>query len=108
MVETYPTAAYVQTIVRVRSALVDTFDQVDLWFDKPVAVRSYRPSSWGWTVDEVLEHITLTSHFMMIVIRNSARTALKRAAAGAAIAAGESDLDLIRERARRDAGLARA
>jgi hypothetical protein len=31
----------------------------------------------------------------MIVIRNSARTALKRAAAGAAIAEGESDLDLL-------------
>ena len=98
-----PAAAYLQTIARVRSALVDTFDQVDPWFDKPAAVRSYKPSSGGWTIDEVLEHVTLTSHFLMIVIRNSARTALKRAAAGAAIAAGESDLDLLEPIGRRGA-----
>lgn len=94
---------YPQTIARVRAALVDTFDQVDPWFDKPAAVLSYRPSSGGWSVDEVLEHVTLTSHFLMIVIRNSARTALKRAAAGAAIPEGESDLDLLEPIGRRGA-----
>lgn len=96
-----PPAPYVQTIGRVRAALAETFDQVDSWFDKPSAVRAHRPASGGWTIDEVLEHITLTSHFLMIVIRNSARTALKRAAAGAAIAAGESDLDLLEPIGRR-------
>jgi hypothetical protein len=83
--------------------LAATFDQVDPWFDKPSAVRAYRPSNGGWTIDEILEHITLTSHFLMIVIRNSARTALKRAAAGAAVATGESDLDLLEPIGRRGA-----
>ena len=96
-------AAYPQTLARVRAALVDTFDQVDPWFDKPAAGRSYKPSSGGWSIDEVLEHITLTSHFLMIVIRNSARTALKRAAAGAAIPEGESDLGLLEPIGRRGA-----
>jgi hypothetical protein len=90
-----PPSVYAQTIASVRAALAEAFDQVDSWFDKPSAVRAHRPASGGWTIDEVLEHITLTSHFLMIVIRNSARTALKRAAAGAAITADESDLDLL-------------
>ena len=94
---------YPQTIARVRAALADTFDQVDPWFDKPAATRSYKPASGGWSIDEVLEHITLTSHFLMIVIRNSARAALKRAAAGAAILEGESDLDLLEPIGRRGA-----
>lgn len=103
MSPTAPAAAYPQTVARVREALAGTFDEVDLWFDKPAAIRSYRPSSGGWTIDEILEHITLTSHFLMIVIRNSATTALKRAAAGAAIEAGESDLDLLEPIGRRGA-----
>lgn len=103
MSPTAPAAAYPQTIARVRSMIVAVFDQVEPWFHKPATLRSYRPSSGGWTIDEVLEHITLTSHFLMIVIRNSAATALKRAAAGAAIAAGESDLDLLEPIGRRGA-----
>ena len=92
---------YQRTIQSVRAALEATFAEVDAWFDKPPSVRAERPSSGGWTIDEVLEHITLTSHFLMIVIRNSTRKARRRAAAGAVIAAGESDLELLEPIARR-------
>lgn len=92
---------YRATIEHVGAAIRSTFQAVDEWFDKPAALRSYKPSSGGWSIDEVLEHITLTSHFLMIVIRNSARKALKRAASGAAIPEGESDLDLLESISRR-------
>lgn len=91
---------YHRTIQSVRTALETTFAEVDRWFDKPLSVRAERPSTGGWTIDEVLEHITLTSHFLMIVIRNSARKARRRAASGAVIA-GESDLELLEPIARR-------
>jgi DinB family protein len=92
---------YSATIEHVRTAIRSTFESVDEWFDKPAALRSYKPSSGGWSIDEVLEHITMTSHFLMIVIRNSARKALKRAASGKAIPEGESDLELLEPISRR-------
>lgn len=88
-------APYGVTIEHVEAAIRSTFQSVDEWFDKPAALRSHKPSSGGWSIDEVLEHITLTSHFLMIVIRNSTRKALKRAASGAAIPEGESDLGVL-------------
>ena len=88
-------APYRGTIEHVGVAIRSTFQAVDEWFDKPAALRCYKPSGGGWSIDEVLEHITLTSRFLMIVIRNSTRKALKRAASGAAIPEGESDLDLL-------------
>lgn len=96
-----PALPYHRTIQSVRTALETTFAEVDAWFDKPPPLRAQRPSTGGWTVDEVLEHITLTSHFLLIVIRNSTRKARRRAAAGAVIAAGESDLELLEPIAQR-------
>jgi DinB superfamily len=92
---------YKATIERVGTAIRSTFAQVDEWFDRPADLRSYKPASGGWSVGEVLEHITLTSHFLLIVIRNSARKALNRAAKGAAIPARESDLEILEPIGRR-------
>jgi len=94
------THPYNHTIERVRAALTGTFAEADIWFDRPEPLRSFRPSDGGWTIDEILEHITLTSHFLMIVIRNSTRKALKRAAE-ATIPLRESDLDLLEPIGRR-------
>lgn len=96
-------APYRATIEHVESAIRSTFQSIDEWFDKPADLRSCKPAGGGWSIDEVLEHITLTSHFLMIVIRNSTRKALKRAASGAAIPEGESDLDLLEPISRRGA-----
>ncbi len=102
MANTIP-PSYSHTIGQVRAALVQTFADADTWFDKEEALRSFRPGGGGWTIDEILEHITLTSHFLMIVIRNSTRKALKRAASGLAPLPGESDLDLLDPIGRRGA-----
>jgi hypothetical protein len=52
---------YSRTIERVRTALTGTFAETDTWFDRPEPLRSFHPSDGGWTIDEILEHITLTS-----------------------------------------------
>jgi hypothetical protein len=61
------TPPYTLTIERVRTALDQTFGEIDGWFDRPEALRGYKPASGGWSIDEVLEHVTLTSHYLRIV-----------------------------------------
>lgn len=67
-------------IVRIRQALDAAFAQLDTWFDHPAAERHYRPQNGGWTVDEVLEHVGLTNHFLLILIDKGAAKALKNQA----------------------------
>ena len=86
---------YAQTVATVRQTLQQTFDELDTWFDQPAAVRVYKPKDAGWSIDELLEHVTLTSHFLLIVIRNGATKATKRAARGVPIVGDEDDLEVM-------------
>ena len=68
----------IQKIIReIRHTLDTGTRQVDAWFDKPVALRQFRPSNYGWTIDEILEHISLTSHFLLKLIDKGADKALR-------------------------------
>ena len=88
-------APYQRTIAEVRGTLTTVFAEVDAWFDRPEEVRAFRPSDGGWTIDEVLEHVTLTNHYLLLVIRKSTGKALARAARGEPVGDGESDLRLL-------------
>ena len=63
-------------LAAVRASLLDAFAQVDIWFDQPAALRSHLPADQGWTVDEVLDHIGLTNHFLLILIEKGVTKAL--------------------------------
>jgi hypothetical protein len=79
---------------QVRETTINVFDELDTWFDKAEAIRSFKPSPEEWSINENLEHITLTSHFLMIVIKNGVEKCLKRAQ-NQPIPEGESDLDFM-------------
>ncbi len=49
-----------------------------MWFDQPEEVRAYRPQNGGWTIGEILEHISLTNHYLLILIDKGKYKALKR------------------------------
>ena len=70
---------YSKTITEVRQALKTTFDDIYEWFGQPEEVRGYKPADGGWSINEILEHITLTTHFLMIIVRNGYPKAIKRA-----------------------------
>ena len=57
--------------------MVDTFSTIDKWFDKDDNLRHYRPRNGGWTIDEILEHIGLTNHFLLILIDKGTNKALQ-------------------------------
>ena len=64
----------------IRTALERTFAGLEGWFDEPAALRAYRPADGGWSVDEILEHVALTNHYLLILIRKGRDGALRKAA----------------------------
>ncbi len=87
--------SYEQTIRIVRDTLCGVFSQVDTWFDRPDDLRQFKPTSGGWSIDQVLEHITLTNQFLMLTLGKWVGIALQRARRGDAIPVGESDLERL-------------
>lgn len=90
-----------RTIRSVRELLCSVFAAVDAWFDQPAEMRAFKPASGGWSVDQVLEHVTLTNRFLMLTLGKYAALAEQRARRGDPIPEGESDLlrlDVIGER----------
>ncbi len=84
---------YERTIASIRQSLKETFRDIDLWFDRPEELKNYQPTSGGWSIREVLEHISLTNHFLMLTLTKWVAIAMKRASRGVPIPDGESDLD---------------
>ncbi|GAB2951546.1 hypothetical protein GCM10027048_15670 [Hymenobacter coalescens] len=73
-------APILAVITHIRRALSEAFTRLDQWFEHPEAERSYRPRNGGWTIAEVLEHVGLTNHFLLILIDKGAAKALKNQA----------------------------
>jgi hypothetical protein len=65
-------------LINLKRDLIRTFAVTDEWFDKGHTLRSYRPSTGGWNVNEVLEHVMLTNHFLLILIEKGCTKALKK------------------------------
>ena len=65
---------YIQAI---QIHLIETHRSVIEWFSENDEVKSYRPNDGGWTISEILEHIALTSHFLLILIDKGSKKALK-------------------------------
>jgi DinB superfamily len=61
----------------VNTNLSDVFQDLDSWFEKPADVRQFKPQNGGWTIDEILEHIYLTNHFLLIIIEKGAAKSVK-------------------------------
>ncbi|WP_218144594.1 DinB family protein [Hymenobacter actinosclerus] len=73
------TSAIRAVMAEVRVCLTDTFAALDAWFDQPADLRRYRPAAGGWTADEILEHVGLTNHFLLILVDKATRKALLNA-----------------------------
>ena len=66
----------ISLITEIRNHLRITFSEIDGWFDKDASLMGYKPDSGGWSINEILEHIALTSHFLLILIEKGSRKAL--------------------------------
>ena len=66
-------------LAQLQAELRETFVRVDAWFDKPASLREFIPADEGWTIDEVLNHIGLTNHYLLILVNKGASKALANA-----------------------------
>lgn len=57
-------------------------DQVLPWWGCEAGLLHWLPPSGGWSVQEILDHITLTSHYLLKLIDKGARKSLKAKANG--------------------------
>jgi|SRR5687768_4992768 len=64
--------------INLKRELIRTFAVMDEWFDKEHPLCCYKPLSGGWCVNEVLEHVMLTSHFLLIIIERGTIKALQK------------------------------
>lgn len=65
-----------------KASLSSISEAADHWFDKEEQLRAYKPVNGGWNINEVLEHIVLTNHYLLILIRKGMKKALKAAEEG--------------------------
>jgi hypothetical protein len=62
----------------VREALLTNFRELDTWFEKEPALLDFKPGPDQWNAHEVLEHISLTNYFLLLIINKATRRALER------------------------------
>jgi len=58
----------------------ENFAALDAWFDRDEAMRLFRPSEDDWNMNQVLEHVMLTNHYLLIIIRRGTEKCLRKAA----------------------------
>lgn len=78
----------------IRSEIAQARDQVTPWFHCDGACATWLPPHGGWSIAEILRHIALTSHYLLLLIDKGTRKSLKAKANGAALAVS-SDYELV-------------
>ena len=64
-------------IQEIQIHLIKTHSKIFEWFNVDEEVKYYCPNDKGWTILEILEHIALTSHFLLILIDKGTDKALR-------------------------------
>lgn len=56
-------------IYRIEIELTTAFDDLGYWCESDDLILNYSPVNGGWTIRQILEHVSLTNHFLLILIR---------------------------------------
>jgi hypothetical protein len=64
---------------KIKADMLDVSGKLDHWFDVDDTLLGHKPAGGGWSVREVLEHISLTNQFLLLIIRKLAAKAMERA-----------------------------
>lgn len=67
-----------QIINKIKTQTESIFGEVDRWFAGNEKVLNYDPENGGWNIRKVLEHISITNHFLLILIKKATIKAIER------------------------------
>jgi len=62
----------------IETELIQTFDELFKWFNIDRELMNYAPDNKGWSIRKILEHISLTNHYLLMLISKGTRKALER------------------------------
>lgn len=62
----------------IEAELIQTFDELFKWFNIDKELLNYTPNNKGWSIRKILEHISLTNHYLLMLISKGTRKALER------------------------------
>jgi hypothetical protein len=82
-------------ITVVETSLLANFNRAFTWFEKDAALRGYVPANGGWTINQILEHIALANHYLLLIINKATGKAVKRAAKNGITDVGEEYLNRL-------------
>ena len=64
-------------IQQIQIHLIGTHALIFDWFREEKEIKNYKPVDGGWTIAEILEHVSLTSHYLLILIDKGADKAIR-------------------------------
>ena len=67
-----------EVISIIETELIQTFDELFKWFNIDKELLQYAPNNKGWSILKILEHISLTNHYLLMLISKGTRKALER------------------------------
>ena len=68
-----------EILSKLKGELQNAFINLDEWFAVNDSLLNYRPQNGGWSTTEILEHVSLTNHYLLILIRKGTEKALQKA-----------------------------
>ena len=57
-----------EVINTIETELTQTFDELFEWFNIENELLNYTPDNKGWSIRKILEHISLTNHYLLMLI----------------------------------------
>jgi DinB superfamily len=66
----------IDIIKKIETDLVYTFNEINNWFELGEKKLHFLPQKGGWNIEQILEHISITNHFLLILIRKATTKAL--------------------------------
>jgi hypothetical protein len=69
----------IEIINKIENELREVFEQINNWFTANENQLNFQPYNNGWSIKKVLEHITITNHFLLILIKKGTLKALAKA-----------------------------
>jgi len=65
-------------INRLRFEIHQIFQLFNDWMNEDQVIRNFKRNNESWSIDQILEHVSLTNHYLLLLIRKGTKKALRK------------------------------